>query len=149
MKTFLIFVVLFMSECVQADCQDTWLGHHSATMDLRVEYGDACYSGNLEIQITTKSLAGKHLGRRTVPFDRECTKESALKEGHPVEFSCAKDGQTPLAGGTFRYMKVKQRYECQSERGTYFQEVYRCVKGCSQLVPRELVVHPDREGPCA
>jgi hypothetical protein len=80
--------------------------------------------GTEVIDFTPKGKNGEANGAtQTVPFDSECKRG---KDGR--EFSCSKNGRTPLAGTTYVTTKDKKD-EC-DETGKGLVERLTCSKGC-------------------
>jgi hypothetical protein len=144
MKCFAILLALFSAPWVHADCLDTWLTYRSSTLSLSVDYSEGCYHG--ELIINSKFFKGDPQGN-SVLFDRECHSSKVGKDGEPIQFSCRKDGETPLAGATYRYKSVKAKYRCKDGSIPLPERSFICIRGCKPTVPRELEVEYS-EGAC-
>lgn len=155
MKTIKILctlMFLFLSPQAKADCQDYWFTYHSATLDLHVIYSEFCYQGKLLLQFTRytpdiNTRQAKASEMVSLPFDEECPTQKKHKDGGVLEFTCKKDGISPLAGATFRYKKFKTSLVCDGVEIPDIEPAFVCVKGCKPSTPKKLVI-PVGEG-CA
>lgn len=149
MKNIAALILLLTCLSAHADCQDEWLTYDSSTQRLSVAYSEGCYQGDL-ILLYSKKVAGKTGTSEqsvTIPFDRECPHTKQNKNGEIIEFSCRKDGASPLAGATYRFKLIKTTIECEGIVEPDFDHTFVCMKGCGPKTPKKLLV-PFGEG-CA
>ncbi|NOT18885.1 MAG: hypothetical protein HOP24_01235 [Sideroxydans sp.] len=150
MKRFVALILMFVSSYAHADCQESWLEHSSSTLYLSVDYSEGCYQGKLILNYAKLSKNGPQLGDpnlhlESIPFDRECQPTKKGKNGETVEFSCRKDGVSPLAGATYRYKLVKTTIQCDGVDVPDWEHLFICTSGCGPTTPKTLVV-PYGEG---
>ena len=103
MKFFTIMIFSLTCLNAHADCQDEWLRYESPKQWLSVAYSEGCYQGDL-ILSAEKKVPGwpDKIGPSiTTNFDKECPLTKQDKKGEMIEFSCRKDGISPLAGATY------------------------------------------------
>ena len=91
------------------------------------------------------SSCPKLLDHYTIPFDRECQPKIKGKNGETVEFSCRKDGVSPLAGATYRYKEFKTTIRCDDNDVPDIEHSFICISGCGPTTPKKLHV-PFGEG---
>lgn len=152
MKRLVFVMLMFVGGYAHADCQESWLEHQSPTLYMSVEYSGGCYQGPLVIHYARFS---RHDPKRrspdfpilTVDFDRECRSGPKNEDGDVIEFSCRKDGVSPMAGATYRFRLVQTTIECEGIKSVDWSHTFFCVKGCGPATPRRLEV-PFGEG-CA
>lgn len=152
MKHIAFLLLLFFDSYAHADCQDSWLEYRSSTLHLSADYSQSCYQGELILNFSkfTKKGAqrpgtGWHSG--SIPFDRECQSKKKNKDGETVEFSCRKDGVSPLAGATYRFKKFETTIRCDETDLPTLDYTFICISGCRSTTPKRLKV-PFGEG-CA
>lgn len=150
MKRFYALLIMFVGSHAHADCQDTWLEYQSSTSNLSVDYSDGCYNGKLILNFVKKSINGPQLGDpnlhlESIPFDRECQTIRKDNNGEIVEFSCRKDGVSPLAGATYRYKEFKITIRCDDTDIPDTEHSFICISGCGPTTPKKLHV-PFGEG---
>jgi hypothetical protein len=150
MKRIAAFLTMIFGSYAHADCQDFWLQYRSSTLHLSVEYSQACYHGELILNFSkfTKNGAQRpdsieHL--ESIPFDRECQSKKKNKDGETVEFSCRKDGISPLAGATYRFKRFETTIRCDGVDLPAFDHTFICINGCGATTPKRLDV-PYGEG---
>jgi hypothetical protein len=83
------------------------------------------------------------------PFSGECEFGRTNQRGVPFKFFCRTNGNTPLAGATFKYKLVRYVHkfgECGDgpKKGRFPVFGFVCVAGCTLGVPKVL----DELGPC-
>ncbi len=145
MKHLAVLLFFFAATHAQADCQDSWLEHHSTNVDLSVIYSKGCYQGELMLNFSTPPINGlgmpsTNTSRESLPFVRECPSTKKNKEGEVIEFSCRKDGTSPLAGATYRFKQVKTSIECDGVKEPTMKYFFKCVRGCAATTPKSLDV---------
>lgn len=143
MKRFVALILMFVSSYAQADCQDTWLEYQSSTLYLSVDYSDGCYQGKLILNYAKLSENGPQLGDQnlhleSIPFDRECQTKHKSKHGETIEFSCRKDGASPLSGATYRYKEFKITIQCDGTDEPDIERSFICISGCGPTTPKKL-----------
>ena len=150
MKRAAALILMFAGAYAHADCQDFWLEYHSSTLYLSVEYSEGCYQGELKLNFSKFSSKNpqwpspnSHFA--SIPFNRECQSKRRNKDGKTIEFSCRKDGVSPLAGATYRFKKVKTTIRCDGIDEPDLDLSFRCIRGCGSATPQRLVV-PHGEG---
>ena len=147
MKRAAILLLLLAGSYAHADCQDFWLEHHSSTLYLSVGYSEGCYQGERILKFSKLSNTGPRwpspsLRLESTPFDRECPSGKRDKGGNTIEFSCRKDGVSPLAGATYRYKQVKTTMRCNGVDEPDWDLSFICIRGCGPATPRRLwVIH--------
>lgn len=144
-KTLCALFFLMLGTQAKADCQDSWLEYHSNKLILSVVYSEGCYQGEMLLQFTHFSGSSVKRGEQTsemksLPFDQECTASKKLKNGDTVEFTCRKNGVSPLAGATFRYRKFKTSLSCEGVELPDIEHAFVCIKGCKRDTPRKLII---------
>ena len=145
-------MLILLSANSQADCQDQWLTYSSSELDLSAGYSEGCYQGQLILSFSKPSEDGKggadsNVKSGSVPFDSECTTKEKDKDGETIEFSCRKEGVSPLAGATYRFKLVETTIECDGVVQQNFEHTFICISGCGPTTPKTLIV-PYGEG-CA
>lgn len=143
MKRIVMVIAIFAISYAHADCLDRWLTYRSSTLVLSIDYSEGCYQGELIVNFSKISKDDPQWPSPqsrliSAPFDRECTSSKASKDGEPIEFSCRKDGSTPLAGATYRYKVVKPKYRCEDGSAPLPDRSFICIRGCAPTVPRRL-----------
>lgn len=146
MKPLAALIFLLASSGARADCQDEWLIYHSPSQQLSVRYKDGCYSGDLILSFSAKSTA-QGVQETELLFADECPVTKKDKVGGVVEFSCRKQGVSPLAGATYRFKRLSTTIECDGVVSPEEVPAFLCVKGCGKKTPPILFV-PEGEG-CA
>lgn len=144
MKNLAASILLLACSSAHADCQDEWLSYQSSTQQLSVIYKDGCYSGDLILSFS-RDGAGRDAQAEQLLFDQECPAKKHNKMGEVVEFSCRKEGVSPLAGATYRFQLMKTTIECDGVVSPDEAHTFVCVKGCGKKTPRVLTV-PFGEG---
>lgn len=150
MKHVAALLLMLVGSNAHADCQDSWLEHWSPMLYLSVSYSQGCYQGELELNFSKFSANGPQwpdpsLRLETIPFDRECQPKKKDKNGETVEFSCRKDGVSPLAGATYRYKEFKTTIRCDDTDVPDIEHSFICISGCGLTTPKKLHV-PFGEG---
>lgn len=150
MKRIAVLMLMFAGSCAHADCQDSWLEHQSSTLFLSVDYSQGCYQGDLILKFSKFTKKGPqrpdpNLHLKSIPFDRECPTKKTGKDGDTIEFSCRKDGVSPLAGATYRFKKFKTTIRCDGIKQPDFDYTFICISGCGPETPKRLEV-PYGEG---
>jgi len=145
-------MLMLVGSNAHADCQDEWLTHMSSTLYLSVGYSKGCYAGDLILNFSNFSKNGPRWPNsgsklESIPFDRECTSKKKDKDGETIEFSCRKDGVSPLAGATYRFKLVKTTIQCDGIDEPDWDHIFICISGCGSTTPKKLKV-PYGEG-CA
>nr|WP_295768165.1 hypothetical protein [Rhodoferax sp.] len=143
MKRIVALMLMFVSSFAHADCQDTWLEHHSPNLKLSVDYSDGCYHGKLILNYTKlvkngPKLEDPNLHLDSIPFDRECQTTHKDKSGETVEFSCRKDGVSPLSGAAYRYKEFKIKIQCYGTTEPDIERSFICISGCGPITPKKL-----------
>ncbi len=152
MKCAAIFIMLFWCLNSQADCQDEWLTYRSSELQLSAGYSEGCYQGQLILSFSKPSEdgqggSGSDSTSGSIPFDSECATKKKNNEGETIEFSCRKDGVSPLAGATYRFKLVESTIQCDGVDQPDWEHTFICISGCKPTTPKKLVV-PYGEG-CA
>ncbi len=152
MKRIAALILLFVASYANADCQESWLEYQSSTLYLSVDYSQGCYQGELILNYAKLSKNGPPLGDpnlhlESLPFDRECQQKKKGQNGETVEFSCRKNGKSPLAGATYRFKLIKTTIQCDEIDEPDWEHTFICVSGCGPTTPKKLHV-PFGEG-CA
>ncbi|MFZ2321335.1 MAG: hypothetical protein WAW12_15860 [Pseudomonas sp.] len=152
MKLVVILMLILFGSNSQADCQDEWLTYRSSELHLSASYSEGCYQGQLILGFSKPSEDGKggsdsNFPSGSIPFDSECTTKEKDKEGETIEFSCRKEGVSPLAGATYRFKLVETTIECDGVVQPDWEHTFICISGCGPTTPKTLVV-PYGEG-CA
>jgi hypothetical protein len=150
MKHIAALMSMLVGSYAYADCQDSWLEHRSSTLYLSVEYSQGCYQGQLILNFSKfakkePQLPDPSLQSGSMPFDRECQSKKMSKDGATIEFSCRKDGVSPLAGATYRFKKFKTTIRCDGIDLPDFDHTFICIDGCGPTTPKRLKV-PFGEG---
>ena len=144
-----IAVLIFLLGCfsAHADCQDEWLTYNSKTQWLSVAYSKGCYDGDLILSSSKKEPERPDTSESsiTTPFGLECPIKKQDKNGEVIEFSCRKDGISPLAGATYRFKLIKTTIECDGVIEPDWDHTFICIKGCKPTTPKKLIV-PFGEG---
>jgi len=143
MKHLVALILIFVSSYVHADCQDTWLEYQSSTLYLSVDYSNGCYHGNLVINYAKLSRNGPQLGdeklhTESLSFDSECQTKRKDRNGEVIEFSCRKNGVSPLAGTTYRYKQFKTTIQCDGVTEPDIERSFICIRGCGSNKPKKL-----------
>lgn len=151
MKRCAALFLMFVGSSAHADCQESWLEYRSPTVFLSAIYSGGCYQGPLILHFSKRS---RYASRRppgmpveSTPFDRECQSKRKNENGETIEFSCRKEGVSPLAGATYRFKLTKTTIECDGVKAPDWAHTFRCIKGCKPATPKRLEV-PFGEG-CA
>jgi hypothetical protein len=152
MKNIAALILMFAASHAHADCQDSWLEYRSSTLYVSVDYSDGCYHGELILNFSKIPKKGPKwpdpsLHLESIPFDRECRSRKKGNNGEVVEFSCRKDGVSPLAGATYRYKEFKTTIQCEGTDVPDIEHAFICTSGCGSTTPKRLHV-PFGEG-CA
>jgi hypothetical protein len=158
MKIIVALVLIFSVFYARADCLDTWLSYDSSKLILRIDFSGGCYQGPLIIHFTKFSKGDPRWPSgqshwTSIPFDRECSEKRSKgvvvlsKEGEILEFSCRRDGASPLAGATYRYRETKANHQCADGTMALPDRWYICVRGCGPATPKELA-YEYSEGGC-
>jgi len=150
MKHIIALMLLLVCSYTHADCQDEWLTYRSSTLYLSVSYSQGCYQGPLILNFSRFSKNGPQwpsptLRLESIPFDHECQSKKISKEGEIIDFSCRKDGTSPLAGATYRFKKFKTTIRCDGIDLPDFDHTFICISGCGPTTPQRLEV-PYGEG---
>jgi hypothetical protein len=145
MKRIAVLMLMFAGSCAQADCQDSWLEHQSSTLFLSVDYSQGCYQGELILNFSKFTKKGPQwpdpsLHLKSIPFNRECPTKKTGKDGETIEFSCRKDGASPLAGATYRFKKFKTIIQCERTKLHGIVDAFICISGCGLETPKRLDV---------
>lgn len=143
MKRLVALILMLVSSFAHADCQDTWLEYRSPNLNLSVDYSDGCYQGKLVLNFAKRAKSGPKLGDSylpsdSIPFDRECQTKHKDKNGETVEFTCIKDGVSPLSGATYRYKEFKITIQCYGTAEPDIERSFVCVSGCGPTTPKKL-----------
>jgi len=143
MKRIVSLITILAAPLAHADCLDTWLAHSSSTLSLSINYSEGCYQGEVKINFSKFSKEDPHWPSprsrwNSVPFDRECPLKKIGKDGEIIEFSCRKDGSSPLAGATYRYKVIKENYRCDDGSIPLPDRSFFCIRGCTSTIPRKL-----------
>ena len=143
MKRVATLIAIFAAPFAHADCLHTWLAFRSPTLALSIDYSEGCYQGELEINFSKFSRnepqwPSPQSRLDSVPFARECPLRKVGKDGETIEFSCRKDGRSPLAGATYRYKVVEAKYRCDDGSVPLPDRSFICIRGCAPTVPRKL-----------
>jgi hypothetical protein len=151
MRVIAALIFMFSASYAHADCLDTWLSYGSSKLSLSVDFSAGCYQGPLIINFSKFSKDDPRwpsaLSHWTsVPFDRECP-EKRSKEGEVWEFSCRKDGASPLAGATYEYKETDAKRKCEDGTMALPDRTYTCIRGCGAATPKELA-YEYSEGGC-
>ena len=144
MKRIAILMMMFASSHAVADCQDEWLSFHSSSLYLSVGYSLGCYQGERIINFSKIPKNGPKwpLPLKSMPFDQECLPKKKDKAGEILEFICRKDGESPLAGATYRFKQVRTTMRCDGIDMPDWDLSFICTKGCGPTTPKRLwVVH--------
>lgn len=152
MKRVAALILMLVGSNAHADCQDFWFEHWSRTLYLSVSYSQGCYHGELVLNFSKFSENGPRwpdpsLRLKSIPFDRECRSKKKNKDGETIEFSCRKDGVSPLAGATYRFKLIKTTIQCDGIDLPDWDHTFVCISGCGSTTPKRLAV-PFGEG-CA
>jgi len=147
MKNIAVLILLLAGLSAHADCQDDWLRYDSSTQWLSVAYSEGCYHGDLILSSSKKGPGWPDTSEHsiTTPFDLECPLKKQNKEGETIEFSCRKDGMSPLAGATYRFKLIETTIECDGVVEPDWDHTFICIKGCGPTTPKKLFV-PFGEG---
>lgn len=150
MKRIAVLMLMVFGSYAHADCQDFWLEHWSSTLYLSVGYSQGCYQGELILNFSKFTKKGPQwpdpsLHLESIPFDRECQSKKTSKDGETIEFSCRKDGVSPLAGATYRFKTFKTTIQCDGIDLPDFDYTFVCVRGCGPTTPKRLEI-PHGEG---
>jgi len=138
MQKLLLTIAIAFPAIAQAGCTSI---AEIQTSNLYLEISDrGC--GPLNIYFT-RSIS--HTGTpvestvKAYPFAREC--QAKWRSGEVAEFACQANGQTPLAGATYRRKKIGTRTDscAGADEVSKPTEVdayaYWCVKGCNNATP--------------
>jgi len=149
MKHIAALLLLLSSLSAHADCQDEWLTYNSSTQWLSVAYSEGCYQGDLILSYSEKGPGWPDTSEHsmTTPFDLECPLKKQGADGAIIEFSCRKDGISPLAGATYQFKLIKTTIECGGIVEPDWDHTFICIKDCGPTTPKKLIV-PFGEG-CA
>lgn len=143
MKNWIVVALFFLASYAHADCQDTWLEYQSPALRLSVDYSEGCYQGRLIINFQKLSKKGSQSGSQELQatpmaFETECRTQRKGKNGEVIEFSCRKDGRSPLAGATYRYKEYKTTIECDGVIEPDIEHAFVCISGCESAKPKKL-----------
>lgn len=144
MKNLAALIVLLSCSSAHADCQEEWLTFQSPTQQLSVRYEEGCYHGALILSYWREGTK-QDAPSGEISFDQECPVKKRDKSGEVVEFSCRKNGVSPLAGATYRFKLMKTTIVCDGVVGPDEDHTFICVKGCGKKTPAILTV-PFGEG---
>lgn len=149
MKIITILILFLTCWKAHADCQDEWLTYSSSTQELSVAYSEGCYQGDLILSSSKKGPGWPDKKEHLIKtdFNHECPLKKQDKNEEVIEFSCRKDGISPLAGATYRFKLEKTTIECDGVVEPDWNHVFICIKGCGPSTPKYLLV-PFGEG-CA
>lgn len=136
MKLIAMLVAMLAAPLAYADCQDTWLTYNSPTLSLSVDYSEGCYQGEKRINFSKPSKKSR---MNTVSFNSECS-SGKMEDGEIIEFSCRKDGVSPLAGATYRFKKIKTTIRCDGVDSPNWEMSFSCISGCGATTPKRLMV---------
>ena len=142
MKFFTIMIFSLTCLNAHADCQDEWLRYESPKQWLSVAYSEGCYQGDL-ILSAEKKVPGwpDKIGPSiTTNFDKECPLTKQDKKGEMIEFSCRKDGISPLAGATYRFKITKTTIQCDGVAELDWDIAFICINNCGPTTPKKLSV---------
>src|SRR3569623_24439 len=141
-----IAALIFFLACfsAHADCQDEWLTYSSPTQWLSVAYSQGCYQGDLILSSSKEAPRWPGTGEHSIktPFNLECPLKKQDKIGDIIQFSCRKDGVSPLAGATYRFKLIKTSMECGGVVEPYWDHTFICIKGCGSKTPKKLSAPP-------
>jgi hypothetical protein len=145
MKIVALLILIFFARHTHADCQDEWITHRSSTLYLSVSYSEGCYAGELTLNFSRFPKSGPSwpdpsLKLTSIPFVRECTVKEKNEEGETIEFSCRKDGVSPLAGATYRFKLVETTFRCEGKVEKGWNHTFLCTSGCQPTTPKTLEV---------
>ena len=113
-----------------------------STKILYLEISDGGCAGELTIEFARNiGVNGKPVSGSIsrFPFDKECI-VTRDKDGHAIGLSCHPNGNTPLAGATYKLKRIGSKFdECGDENSMKIPAFkYVCVQGCSVSAPRIL-----------
>lgn len=147
MKHIAALILFLACFSAHADCQDEWLTYNSPAQWLSVTYSQGCYQGDLVLSYSKEGPRRPGTGEHSIetPFNLECPLKKQDKNGEIIEFSCRKDGVSPLAGATYRFKLIKTSLECDGVVQPDWDHTFICIKGCGPKTPRKLFV-PFGEG---
>jgi hypothetical protein len=150
MKLSAILILMFVGSNAIADCQDEWFWYRSSELNLSASYSEGCYQGQLILSFWKPSEDGQgrsdpNFSSGSTSFDSECSITETGKNGEIIEFSCRKDGISPLAGAIYRSKLIETTIECDGVVDLDWDHTFICISGCGPKTPERLEV-PFGEG---
>lgn len=150
MKLITATLLMLLSCSAHADCVDAIFDYADANMRVSMGYAEGCYQGELVLSYTLpqqqKTTDGSLGLVGEVPFKQECPNQK-LNGEFIEEFSCRKDGESPLAGAHYKTKRYTDQIECDGALEPVDKAMYVCVAGCTDKTPKQLPM-PRSGGTC-
>lgn len=150
MKFIAATLLMLLSSFSRADCVDEIFDYVDANKRVSMGFAEGCYKGELILSYTLpqqqKTTDGSFEHFASVPFKQECPQQK-LNGEFIEEFSCRKDGESPLAGAHYKIKRYADQIECDGTVEPVEKAIYVCVAGCTDKTPKQLLL-PHSGGSC-